>query len=241
MAISPRIKIHAMQPWDIVSADGEQSCIIKGQRTCHQHPASASISQVTHRFNMMLPTLSVFVFSLPLLANGQSGFIPPHNHVNPDWKITDNKISWTENGFSKTMACPSPSLIMQVNHENTYYGCCPKGQTFFGASDVTGFHCCSEGHELSGSPENGYECCPTDKGWDGKGCNIDKHPVPKCEGGQIPDGHGGCKCPPGKRLTKDGCVPDPCSSGIMTGNLPHSCHPWFLSPCVYRVLLTGSL
>lgn len=178
---------------------------------------------------MMLPTLSIFVFSLPFLANGQSGFKPPHNHVNPDWEIKDNKISWSTNGFPNVQTCPpTPSdLVMQVNSENTYYGCCPKGQTFFGASHVTGFHCCSEGHELSGSPENGYECCPTDKIWDGKGCNIEKHPVPKppkCEGEQIPDGHGGCKCPPGKRLTNRGCVLEPCSSGIVTGNLPHPCH-----------------
>jgi hypothetical protein len=88
-------------------------------------------------------------------------------------------------------------------------------------SEKTEWHCCAEGHDVTGSADVGFECCVEGSTFDGEMCQRAEK-AEKCPNGQeMVDGK--CQCPKGQVMDEDGtCKPAKaakCDSGLKTGTL----------------------
>ena len=94
--------------------------------------------------------------------------------LTPGYQLDEDK-QWIifpyDSGGEDLFRCDKGSgLAFTTIGNKEYAGCCPPGNKLFGSPDDKTWYCCAEGHEMSGSAEKGYQCCPKGYNYDGHKC-----------------------------------------------------------------------
>jgi len=173
----------------------------------------------------MKTTIQLSILALLLQASSIDAKVYRKNvvtfEVNPDAKITGNKIEYSDPDCEPDLqcvtskSCSAAGTAPTLSADKKYFSCCSTGQNLLGSPD-TAFDCCAAGHDLAGSAEAGYHCCPTGYSFDGQICKQ------VCQNGKVLV-NGQCVCPDGTVDAGNGtCKAKPsvdCSSGLQSGKL----------------------